>query len=127
MKISELRIGNYIRDVFETKSHEVKKLDLEDYAAMLNRRNSSHPNIYRGVELSDEWIKRFGFEVSKTQDKFFIKDNNIGISTADDMFRFIKGNFVCQIVLREFEFVHELQNLYYAITGVELSVAADVR
>ena len=123
MKISELRIGNYIRDVFDIKRHDVKKLDLEDYAVMLNRRNSSHPNTYRGVELNDEWIKIFGFEISKTHDKFFIKDNNIGISTADDMFRFIKGNFVCQIVLREIEFVHELQNLYYAITGVELSVA----
>ena len=122
MKTKELRLGNYIEDVFDIKRYEVRQLDLEDFSAMLNYRNSNHQNTYKPVKLNNEWIKSFGFENSKTQDKFFTKDNTIGISTADDKFRFIQGNFVCQIVLREIEFVHELQNLYYAITNVELSV-----
>jgi hypothetical protein len=121
MKATELRVGNYIQDCFDVKKREVRQLDLEDFSAMLNYRNSNHPNTYIAVKINNEWIKSFGFENSKNQDKFFTKDNTIGISTADDKFRFIQGNFVCQIVLREFEYVHELQNLYYAITGVELS------
>ena len=123
MKTTELRVGNYIEDCFDVKRYEVRQLDLEDFSAMLNYRNSSHPNTYRAVKLNDEWIKSFGFENIKTQDKFFTKDNTIGISTADDKFRFIQGNFVYQIILRELEYVHELQNLYYSITGVELSVS----
>jgi len=123
MKANDLRIGNYIKDIFDVKKHEVRQLDLEDFSAMLNYKNSNHRNTYNPVELNDEWIKSFNFENSKTQDKFFTKDNNIGISTADDKFRFIQGNFVCQLVLRDIEFVHELQNLYYALTGVELLVS----
>lgn len=123
MKVNELRVGNYIKDTFDVTKHEVRQLDLEDFSAMLNYRNSIHPNTYQPVPLNDEWIKSFGFENSKTQDKFYTKDNSVGISTADYKFRFIQGNFVCQLVLRDIEFVHQLQNLYYALTNVELSVS----
>jgi hypothetical protein len=73
------------------------------------------------IPLTTEWLERFGFKNSQTQDKFFTIGNGIGISTADNKFRLIKGNFVCQIVLVELEFVHQLQNLCYDL-GEELTV-----
>jgi hypothetical protein len=72
------------------------------------------------IPLNEDWLIRAGFEKSTTQDKFFTKGNNIGISTADDKFRFIQGNFVCQLVLTDLQHVHQLQNLYYCLCGKEL-------
>lgn len=76
-----------------------------------------------GIKITEDLILKLGFEQSKTTDKFFTKDNSFGISTANNKFRFIQGNFVCQLVLRDLEFIHELQNLYYSLTGSELSLS----
>jgi len=76
-----------------------------------------------GIKITEDLILKLGFEQSKTTDKFFTKDNSFGISTAGNKFRFIQGNFVCQLVLRDLEFIHELQNLYYALTGNEISLS----
>ena len=127
MKISEFRIGISVYlddlDIDTGKWHQrVFEITYRDIYNIING-NDMVKGAYEGIPLTEEWIKKLGFENSKTQDKFFTKDNSIGISTADNKFRFIQGNFVCQLVLREIEFVHELQNLYYAITGVELSVS----
>src|SRR3990167_4812212 len=65
-----------------------------------------HNDWFKGIPLTEKWLKDFGFTNSKTQDKFYTKDNTVGVSTADDKFRFIQGNFVCQLVLRDLQYVH---------------------
>jgi hypothetical protein len=100
MNASELRVGNYIEDCFDIKNLQVIQLDLEDFAVMLNYRNSNHPMPYKGVKLSNDWVNKFG------------------IPTTDSKFMFVING----VVSKEFEFVHELQNFYYAITGSELNV-----
>ena len=74
------------------------------------------------IPLTDKWVKDFGLNAHKTYDKFFLADDNIAISTADGKFRFMMGNFVCQLMIREIEFVHELQNLFFEIKRQELEL-----
>ncbi|MFA5300883.1 MAG: hypothetical protein WC389_22050 [Lutibacter sp.] len=80
-------------------------------------------NSISGIKLTEDLLLKIGFEHSKITDKFYTKGNSFGISTADNKFRFIQGNFVCQLVLKDLEYIHELQNLYYTLTGKELSLS----
>lgn len=130
----ELRIGNIVAECpFVEESHRQHKVEgiskewnvqTKEWDGFVHFDNGDiwEEKQTEPIPLTEDWIKKFGFENSKTQDKFFTKDNSIGISTADDKFCFIKGNFVCQIVLRDIEFVHQLQNLYHSVTGTDLTV-----
>lgn len=121
MKSTELRIGNwvYYNDEHLRPEKHAVTVSWMDLKTIHHKEKYQH---YNPIPLTTEWLERFGFENSKTQDKFFTKGNSIGISTADNKFRFIQGNFVCQLILREIEFVHSLQNLYFALTGEELTI-----
>ena len=114
MKSNELRIGNLVflyDELIVINSLHDKDDEVNDEISF----DSIH-----GIKLTKEILIEFGFTNCESQDNFFKINNSIGVSTIDSKFRFIHGNFICQLVLREIEFVHELQNLYYCITGEEL-------
>jgi hypothetical protein len=108
MEAKELRIGNWV--LFEQRPEKI------DDPFKLSCPTVTH---YDPIPLTEEILIKAKFQNSQTQDKFFTIGNGIGISTADNKFRIIKGNFVCQIVLTELEFVHQLQNICYDL-GEEL-------
>ena len=112
LNATQIRVGNYV-----SFNEDIIKLDGSLFAMYLQ--NELDKPFYP-VKLTDKWLTDFGFTNSKTQDKFYNKDNNVGISTADDKFRFIQGNFVCQLVLTDLEYVHQLQNIFYSLYGTEL-------
>lgn len=119
IKLNELRTGNLLN--YDTSEGETlpTKIDWQDLK-WLDEDPKGFNLVHTPIPLTEELIKDFGFANSKTQDKFFTKDNTVGISTADDKFRFIQGNFVCQLVLRDLKYIHELQNIYYSLYGTEL-------
>lgn len=73
--------------------------------------------IYKPIPLTNEWMLRFGFE----------KDEDGNFETIDVLIQYWdhKNQFyyvtnhgcLCKVI----KYVHELQNLYYALTGEELS------
>jgi len=124
MKVTELRIGNKVYlddlDVETGKWHQqIIEISYRDIYNLINA-NDMVKGSYEGILITEDWLVKFAFCKSNTQDKFYTKDNCVGVSIADDKFRFIQGNFVCQLVLKELKYVHELQNIYYAIYGSEL-------
>lgn len=125
MKAEDVRIGNLVYYHIVDKLNEPEEWDAEnivdcfDIAQMVENPES---NEYKPIPLTEEWLLKFGFKNSKSQDKFFVIDNNMGVSTANNEFIFIMGNFVCQLVLIKLQFVHHLQNLYFALSGKELTL-----
>lgn len=115
IKSNEVRIGNYI--LFEPISDlgyeiiKVQELPFKD-------KNNS-----KGIILTKEWLIRFGFEDvyrSKYRLKFDHSNHyEIGydFSRTEDKsmegFRYY-GNYI------KIKYVHQLQNLYFALTGHEL-------
>lgn len=80
-------------------------------------------SVLSGVPLTEDWLVKLGFVHRTAQDiSWYSIDGKNGISLSDNKFNFITGNFVCQLVLREIQYVHELQNLYFSITGKELVI-----
>jgi hypothetical protein len=132
MKVQELRIGNYVTaSVFGGK-------DVQEWVHVIGKVDAiqSHTHIkvgdgvvwdidsISGIPFTEEWLPQFGFEESG-----FVagdRDYEVDIYTLGDLvcsfasfgdksFRY-KG-----LELNFPEYVHQLQNLFHALTGEELT------
>ena len=121
MKASELRIGNWV-EMYKEESKPFKisagNISVE-YKA-----NKQGYTRYKPIPLTEEWLIRFGFEdvqINKTQVKclteyqfsFFFIDGHIQFVDSENALDFTET--LCQ-------YVHQLQNLFFALTGEELKI-----
>ena len=100
MKASELRIGNIVKQGI-IESIGISLIQVSD--------TIYESEVIESIQLTEEWLLKFGFrKVYKTcyQYKDFILDD-----------RFIMMDIDITIQLK---YVHQLQNLYFALTGEEL-------
>jgi hypothetical protein len=129
MKASELRIGNLV----EYKNQYINVSGIGPFGIQSEGKKYliiakfSTPDI-QPIPLTEEWLLKFGFEKI---DDFDVYSNiwringfmvsfgdyiNIHLDWADDEVGF--HSIMCYEEL----FVHQLQNLYFALTGEELVV-----
>ena len=100
MKASELRIGNYVYVEHDKNNLELLKFDFE---------SGWYMEYIKPIPLTEEWLLKFGFEKAYEtcyQYKDFILND-----------KFIMMDIDITIQLKH---VHQLQNLYFALTGEEL-------
>jgi len=124
LKASELRIGNYVNvpnykqcpfriDAFEHCSEKFIKVAQE---VKLNG-FEVHPLTWYGADLepiplTEEWLFKFGFEFTNG---YGFKIFGNWLQKEDDVYFYnVNGNFI------QIDYVHQLQNLYFALTGKEL-------
>ena len=116
MKSEELRIGNYVYSgIFSNKVIEVYPM----FFVQLSKIEDKEHNI-KPIPLTEEWLLKFGFKRTNKYDFELIK-NDFHFYTSSDFFN---GNgFIC---FNEFDikikYIHELQNLYFALTNKELII-----
>jgi len=126
MEVQELRIGNLVTTVEGTK-HFGKELEIEfltnnncyDLDAPLDSINGYELNKVIPIPLTEEWIVRFGFASYKLSGFNYFGNSKIKIAhTFDNRNIFFEVN----ASLAPLEYVHQLQNLYFALTGEELTL-----
>jgi len=112
MKASELRIGNLIIGAFDN----TLKVTISQMVNLDNGFESIEP-----IPLTEEWLLKFGF---KTDNKCWRKDIHIFEYELikDDEFTFDVINVECNNWTVSVKYVHELQNLYFVLTGKELTL-----
>jgi hypothetical protein len=116
LKASELRIGNlieyYVFDELGKPQEEwvASYVDTDDLK-WLNE-NEGDEN-YRPMRLTDDLLKRFGFNHS------IVHGNNFWLLGKILIFEDKKGQFEWSAGL-PIKSVHHLQNFYFALTGKEL-------
>lgn len=121
MKANELRIGNYVEIAQYPNDREIIKLDSGNAIDQSIKLNA------KPIPLTEEWLVKFGFE--KLTD---VKDGFKTTSYSHKKYSFIiyfdgerlsvnfwQGN--------EKKYIHQLQNLYFALTGEELKLKEDER
>ena len=123
MIANELRIGNYLfvpgidREVIVSaifKSHYV----CEDSDGI--RFDESLRINYQPISLTEQWLLKFGFE--KTMSWTYVKDLVGNLELVYYLGE--KGwsiGFKSYSDFPNLKYVHELQNLYFALTGKELT------
>jgi len=132
MEANELRIGNlseyHIADFYNNDKTEIggwieNVIDAED---ILHLDNFPDDPDYRPIPLTPEWLERFGFGKCedhvmsiKCTDEIFIEYDYhfnrcfIVFDTSDD--------YNCKCI-QHIQYVHQLMNLYFALTGTELTL-----
>lgn len=114
--VLELRIDNLVFN----KHKEVHRFTFMDFM------NFRHPNMggnygFYFIPLTDEWLLKFGFN---SNGKVWEIDSINGIVfeieyVSDCYYLHTQGEWGYQ----GFSYVHQLQNLYFALTGQELELA----
>ena len=121
MKANELRIGNYINYRIVDKLDERQEWD---EASIIDGQDldylEKNPNDkdFQPIPLTEEWLLKFGFE--KDLDGFYRKKASYLIEVLFHDNGIIVTNQ--SVSLKHIEYIHQLQNLYFALTGEELTI-----
>lgn len=131
MKLSDFRIGNLVNE-----DHFVKAITLENELTIWNKSGYDFLNIIdiEPIPLTVEWVEKFGFSLTdyETDEDVIIEvyykeinDNCMYfINLCDDGFNefgFVTS-FADVMLNNNLKYVHQLQNLYFALTGEELTL-----
>ena len=110
MKANELRLGNLVID-----GHDVEVVNYRMIEMLVKNQAEFDP-----IPLTEEWLLKFGF--MKIDGSFFkLSFLFYGLKIKDAIgFQFRKGEFSIQL-----KYVHQLQNLYFALVGEELKLKED--
>lgn len=117
MTASELRIGNWIQSKGLTNEFREWQVTAEDIPQI--EANQGHIQEYQGIPLTEEWLLKFGFIRSSHPMPTFVFDSLVIFKPH------VNNNFwLLEAAHRSkrFYFVHQLQNLYFALTGTELTI-----
>jgi len=121
MKVNELRIGNLVKELCLTDPY--KDITGVDISRMWKNPNSE---LFNPIPLTEEWLIRFGFTKRKFKHQF-IWTNKYREVTISQSFRYEESIFFikCGYDIRyspSLEHVHQLQNLFFALTNEELTL-----
>jgi hypothetical protein len=127
MEAKELRIGNYVEhnnkwcyrsdDFFQDQDKHIFQFTDRDFYA-LGECTLFLENI-TPIPLTEEWLLRFGFidgEILEFDDLLFDVGNSMRYNFEDST---IGMGYYGNIKIK---YVHQLQNLYFALTGKELEI-----
>lgn len=110
--IKDLRVGNlYV----EKGSNFVKAILSTTFAEI-----ESGYVVPNGIKLTNKWLKKLGFKKASEFDKF--GGYLIETGKNDCKVRLIDFTYDFHVFGLQFEFVHEVQNWFYFLTGRELTV-----
>ena len=117
MKASELRIENYIK-MFEEDGFIDIKLNLNDICNV----ECAIDNRFKPIPLTEEWLIKFGFEKLNVDIIRYEKSNLIVEWLFERWTGRLYDDFETSIQITEIKYVHQLQNLYFALTQKELEL-----
>lgn len=114
IQANELRIGNliyYDNRVFEidTLAKEIPTLNTIEFGIGVVNWNDLKP-----IPITEEWLLKLGFRESESN----LRKGNIIIRFGENDRLII--TLIDQIVLPKIQYIHQLQNLYFAIYQNEL-------
>lgn len=112
MNPQELRIGNIVNKKFtDSKEMQWSFFRKEEFDEM-----EKYPELFSGVELTEEWFLRFGFELFPWGwvIKSVMDESKSLRLTIWNYFEREGGGRI------KIEYVHQLQNIYFALIGEEL-------
>ena len=112
MKASELRIGNYYNQFENTEK--------VSWSTLKTLEESTTEQLWcKPIPLTDEWLLKFGFE--KADEIYFIEFGVYSMTIKE----YEKGKYILNPETHfnyvDIEYVHQLQNLYFALTNEELT------
>ena len=123
MDAKELRIGNYVNLIADGHEHEPDtfKWSIDDYEYYETVMFNILP-----IPLTEEWLVKFGFEEKDSRKNRFINRADFELEFQGDKVAYCVWGGEDAPHLTQFfghcKYVHQLQNLYFALTNEELTI-----
>lgn len=111
MKATDLRLGNYFQ------SNIIQQVQIEHLEFLLN--DKLDHSVMQPIPLSEDWLLKMGFEqpgYDFNELQLDYNDGEIIIDINDRIYIGTNEFYVKDVPL------HRLQNLYFALTGEELTI-----
>jgi len=134
MKSSELRIGNFVSDFHASESYYSEVIELKKNRCYYGNFHSVYSDL-KPILLTEEWHNKFGTFKNGFESFEYVlpRKNNISLKVifTEDyvMLRQGQGTQEDDVVsiwnkdlTKRYMYVHEWQNLYFALTGEELTI-----
>lgn len=133
MKANELRIGNLLLDELTKELLKVIEISETGFSTkVINRDKFPLPDGWKAkpIQLTEEWLLKFGFFEHKSGKESMSFTSSLyaspcfeAIRLEDGTFYFLSFNLMSATIEQpDLKYVHQLQNLYYALTGQELTL-----
>ena len=118
MNANELMIGNYL---MELTSNDIFQVSESYYQALNVNLECSRP-----IPLTEKWLLDFGFQTKGTYDNYKLDglelDSSVRIISTNERSSFHVILSEESIFNKRIDFVNELQNLYFVLTGNHLQL-----
>jgi hypothetical protein len=117
----EIRLGNSYKIELGDGTYKIGLINLEDIENLLD---DEIDYFYQALEISEEWLIRFGFKSVLDMSYSFPKPyDNLELAYYGSINGFKKGWVITKLFgfSNGIKYVHELENLYFALTGEELT------
>lgn len=136
MEVNELRIGDYVKhprndfamvESIQGSAQGLYALTFKDETAGYWIEHDGE-SICEGIPLNEEWLIKFGFikRYERNEVGLHYSLNEDRVYLIDDIFEY-ERTFVIgggrYNLFQEYRFVHQLQNLYFVLTGEELKLS----
>ena len=126
MKANELRIGNWIHNPVQGVDFKACVIALSEINFEDGNKIKDDKYRFQPIPLTFEWLKRFGFQ----SDNFTDEDRTPFLRIDDDhgsrIIHVLLGGPTLVVfddnIVSHIKYVHQLQNLYFALTGEELTL-----
>jgi hypothetical protein len=116
MKANELRIGNFVYDIH-------RGIVVDVHLNVLRSIKTNKTCLYQPIPLTEDWLLKFGFELLCRKSPDGYKDTIFSMQKPYwTLMQLDKGWGVQFWQGNKLEYVHQLQNLYFALTGEELEM-----
>jgi len=126
IKANELRVGNYVNykpidDICDLSLQNRSVFNMIDVDDIHLISTGTMNDRFEPIQLTEHWLIKFGFSTTQWDNfnsyRLMVGDNDYTIVIYSD------GNCeVGDIVTLKIKSVHQLQNLYFALTGEELEI-----
>jgi len=111
MKASELRIGNLVKN----QSGELKDIPIGEPVA-ITADSFMWAEFYVPIELTPEWLERMDLQIGGYGVSFDIDGGYLYNETS------LSGALCNRMNFSQIQYVHQLQNLFFSLTGKELEI-----
>ena len=133
MEARELRIGNWVYQGSKYGEQECSSYEIYQYSLYCGGSDSvsDYYKEWKPIPLTEEWLLKFGFSAKDYKKGYIGIDHKAGSMITDFVLTYPKVLGEHQDVFvwehskwkyNTFKYVHELQNLFYCLTGEELTL-----
>ena len=141
MKATELRIGNYITGCFysyegdedEEKTELCKVVGIDnvgfsEYPIWVEGLENTGNEVYNDFEpipLTEDYLLKFGFNYIRNVNEYHNRKINEGayyLKPVGDVYNHWYLYHKTKMITENIQHVHQLQNIYFALTGEELTI-----